>query len=392
MRIISFFLFLLSCFFVYTKQLDIEIDAKNAILINPENDCILFEKNAYEKIYPASVTKIATALYILENHRSNISNYYVGSEDALKTVTPDKKKTIKSLSPYVLETDGHMFNIMKGEKLKLNDLLYGILFDSGNDASNVAAEAVEGSVEIFMKNLNKFVGRLGCRDTNFCNPHGLHHIAHVTTAYDLSLLTKEALDNSDFMDIFTCKFYVRPKTNKQDKKELVTANKLLKPGRYYCPYVIGGKTGYHAKAGYNLSSVATKDGRTLIAVVLGYKKSDDRFEDVKKMFEKAFEEKKVSKKIMDAKKEFKAKLEGAQKTLTASLKKDLYIDYFPSEEMKYKAYLVWDDLTLPVNIGQKVGMLNITDQNGGLIKKQAVFADNKVKRTFTFYLKELFHK
>ncbi|KKM05017.1 hypothetical protein LCGC14_1758360 [marine sediment metagenome] len=279
--------FIVFCVFVsilHSKPLELDINAKNAILINAENGAILFEKEAYKKVYPASLTKVFTTWYILENYKDKLSKTIKASKSALEIVPPEKKITSNYLlKPYILETDGAGFDIVKEEVLTLDDLLHGIMLVSACDASNVAAECVAGSVDSFMNELNSYIKKNGIEDTYLCNPHGLHMPEHVSTAYDVSKMTKLAIKNEDFFKIFTCKFYIRPKTNKQNKKEIVTNNKQLKPTEHFYKYAIGAKTGYHAKAKYNLMSVAKKDDRTLIAVVLGCSNSDVRFEDTKKL-------------------------------------------------------------------------------------------------------------
>lgn len=388
--------FIVFCVFVsilHSKPLELDINAKNAILINAENGAILFEKEAYKKVYPASLTKVFTTWYILENYKDKLSKTIKASKSALEIVPPEKKITSNYLlKPYILETDGAGFDIVKEEVLTLDDLLHGIMLVSACDASNVAAECVAGSVDSFMNELNSYIKKNGIEDTYLCNPHGLHMPEHVSTAYDVSKMTKLAIKNEDFFKIFTCKFYIRPKTNKQNKKEIVTNNKQLKPTEHFYKYAIGAKTGYHAKAKYNLMSVAKKDDRTLIAVVLGCSNSDVRFEDTKKLFNIAFLEKKEKKIVFDNKKIFQAKIFGSSKILKSKLKKDFSIDYYPSEENSLNAFVIYDDLKAPIKKDQKVAIIEIKTKDGKLIKKENIYATQKVRRNFFTFLKELFVK
>ncbi len=384
------------CFFVLSlsaRALQLDINAKNAILINADSGAILFEKEAYQKIYPASLTKVFTTWYILENYKDCLSKTIKASQNALDAVSPEKKiATNYSLKPYILETDSVSFKIVKNEELTLNDLLHGIMLISACDASNVAAELVSGSIEAFMDELNAFIKKKGIKDTYLCNPHGLHMPDHVSTAYDLSKMGMLALKNEDFLKIFTCKFFIRPKTNKQNKKEIVTNNNLLKPTEHFYKYAIGSKTGYHAKAKYNLISAAKKDDRTLIAVVLGCSDSDVRFEDTKKLFDAAFSEKKQRKLVFDNKKIFQAKIFGSSKILKSSLRKDLYVDDYPSEESSMRAFIVYDDLKAPIKKGQKVACIEIRSENGELIKRESLYATQNIRRNFFVFLKQLFIK
>ncbi|NGX63334.1 MAG: hypothetical protein KR126chlam6_00742, partial [Candidatus Anoxychlamydiales bacterium] len=291
-----------------------------------------------------------------------------------------------------LESDGVMFDIVPGEKLSLKDLLHGAIVISGCDASNVAAESLEGSIETFMQSLNLYIKKRGIVDTHLTNPHGLHMPEHVSTAIDIAKMTKLAIKNPNFLKIFSCKFFIRPQTNKQNKKEIITNNKLMKPGEYYYKNVIGSKTGYHAKAKYNLVSVAKKDNRTLIAVVLGCSTTDVRFEDTIKLFNLAFSEKKQTKVLIEKEKLFFSKINGAAKIVKASLKYDLDIDYYLSEEMDLKAIVVYDDLKAPIKMGQKVATIEIKNKDNEIIQKANLYAKQSVRRVFFRFLKELFVK
>jgi serine-type D-Ala-D-Ala carboxypeptidase (penicillin-binding protein 5/6) len=387
---LSFFIYSIS---IFAKPLDLEISASNAILINADNNRVLFEKKAHQKAYPASVTKMITIYYVLENHFKDLNKYLVASENALKVISPETKiYSNYKIAPYLLESDGSSFEVQKDEKLTLNDLLHGMIICSGNDASNVVAENLGGSIENFMKSLNAFLKQKGCLDTNLINPHGLHMPDHVTSVYDVAYIMRLALNNPKFYEIFSCKFYLRPKTNKQQKKELITFNKLLKPGKNYYKYALCGKTGYHSKAKYNLLSVAKKNNRTLIAVVFGCPNNENRYEDTIKLFETAFAEKKIIKKVMDKEKIFLAKIKGGSKNLKATMIEDLIVEYYPSEEGEMKAVIFWDDIKAPITKGQKVATIQlVTDQNE-ILKKQNLYAAQDVKRTYLTTLKELFVK
>lgn len=388
----SFFIFLFLVSIGFSKPLELEINAKNAILINAENGRVLFEKNPDTKIYPASITKVFSLWYILEKHSQDLNNSYLASSNALKVVTPEKKLMSKIFTPYILETDGTMFDILENERLALSDLLYGMMLRSGNDASNMAAEATEGSVETFMENLNTFINEKGCNNTHLCNPHGLHIQNHISTAYDISQMLKKALITPKFLDFFSCKFYVRPKTNKQQKKEIITFNELLKPGKYHYKEIIGAKTGYHAKAKYNLVSVAKKDDRSLIAVILGCSSSENRYLDTINLYNAAFLEKKQIKKIIDKEKIFKAKISKTSKILKAKLKKDINLEYYPAEEGGLKAFVIWNDIKAPIKKGQKVANLVIRDENDATLKEKSIYAEDNIRRSFLVTLKELFIK
>ncbi len=270
---------------VFPNKINVRTKAPNVILMNGKSGQVIYEKNAYDIVYPASLTKVATGLYALEKKSDSLSEMIKASPEALERISPEKKVAANyTLPPYLLETDGHSFGLLKGESMPLKDLLNGVLIDSGNDAANVVAEYISGTIPNFMSELNQFLQKIGCKNTTFCNPSGLHHPDHQTTAYDLAILTKKSLENQYFRGIVGTKTYYRPRTNLQTRKELASHNRLLIEGPHYFPYAMGGKTGYHSKAKYTLISAAEKEGRLLIAVILGSDMSKDRYNDAKALF------------------------------------------------------------------------------------------------------------
>jgi D-alanyl-D-alanine carboxypeptidase (penicillin-binding protein 5/6) len=386
-----FFLFIFFVNFLFSNLKDLDLNAKNAILINAKNNKILFEKNSSELAYPASITKVASILYILNNYEDKLSMYYTPSKDALKVISPDKKfGNLKNYSPYVLESDGTMFDIVEGERLKLENMLFGMMVVSGNDASNAAAEMLEGSIDKFVNNLNLFLKDIGCKNTNFLNPHGLHHPDHKTSAFDLALILSKAYQNEKFMQLFSCNYFIREESNKQKSKELKTHNRLLKPNKFRYKYVLGAKTGYHTKAKYNLSAIAKKGDRELIGVVLGCKLSDQRYEDMINLFNEAFKEEKESIKIVDKSLNLNAKLDGASKIIKGYLKDDLILSYYPSELTDYKTYIYWNDVSLPILKDTKLGFIKIVDENEDVLEKLPIYAKENVRRSFFRFLKDLF--
>ena len=384
-------------FFVFSKifscQLDVDISAKNAILINAVTGKVLFEKNGLQKVYPASLTKVLTIYYVIDEFESELDRTFIASKNAIKVVKPETKiNSNYRLAPHVLETDGSHFDLQVSENISLRHLLHGMVISSGNDAANVIAENISGSIESFIENLNKFLIKKGCKNTCLCNPHGLHIPEHISTAYDLAHIASLAIKNQKFLEIFSCKYYIRPNTNKQQKKEIITYNKLLKPGKNYYPYAIASKTGYHAKAKYNLLSLAKKNDRKLIAVVMGCKSNDVRYEDTIKLFNKAFEETKVNKKVLSKDKMFLAKITGGSSVLKTSLKEDFNIYIYPSEDGLFTANIYWNNIKAPIRKNKKVATIIVKDSDGNFIKKQSLYAKNNVRRSFFFVLKELFVK
>ena len=163
-------------------------------------------------------------------------------------------------------------NIKEGEQIRLEDVLYCALTASANEACNVLAQAVSGSVDDFVALMNQRAGELGMEDTHFANTHGYHNEEHYTTAYDIALMCREAMQHETFRTIVTAKSYIVPATNLHEARELHDTNALVSTWRitgYYYEYATGIKTGSTPEAGQCLAASASKDGRNLISVVLG---------------------------------------------------------------------------------------------------------------------------
>ena len=172
------------------------IESGAAILIEKNTGKVLFEKNSNKIMYPASTTKVMTAILVLENCK--LSETAIVSPTALNTIP----------NGYVTA------NIQIGEELTIKDLLYALMVKSANDAAVVLAEHVSGSVENFSILMNKKAKELGCTNTNFVNPNGIHNENHISTAQDLATITKYCMQNEIFRKIVTTTSYTLPATNK----------------------------------------------------------------------------------------------------------------------------------------------------------------------------------
>ncbi len=217
-----------------------DITARNAVLIDQETGKVLYEKAAHDRHLIASITKMMTAIIAIESGKM------------------EKKVTITNEAVY---TEGSSIYLEKGEKIPLEDLVYGLMLRSGNDAATAIAEYVGGSVEGFAYLMNEKAEWLGMENTHFDNPHGLDSKTHYSTAYDMAILTKYAMNNSVFAEITSAKSY------KSEQRTYAWGNKHKLLTHYY-PYTIGGKTGYTKAAGRTLISIAEKNDIILIAVTL----------------------------------------------------------------------------------------------------------------------------
>jgi len=246
------------------------LSGDGAILMDAETGSILYEKNIYDKFYPASTTKILTTLVALEN--SELSEVLTVSYAA---------------DNYVSKTSSRM-GLVEGEQITVEQGLYGIMLESGNEATYAVGEHVGGTIARFIKMMNWKAESLGCTRSHFANSHGLHDDDHYTCPYDLALISRAAYGNEDFMKITGTATYAMPATNKNPEKLLTNHHWFLNGTQKY-DYCIGGKTGATNQAGYALVTYARKDGKTLISVVMHAPTWNDVYADSRKLLEFGFD-------------------------------------------------------------------------------------------------------
>lgn len=254
-----------------------QLYAWSAVLMEAKSGRIIFEKDPDTLRHPASTTKILTIL---------LGCTMV--EDVNMTVTVSERAAM------VEDPDSSLMNLRAGEEIPFIDVLYGAALLSGNDAANVIAETVSGSVENFVELMNNYVSTLGCENTHFNNPHGLTDPYHYTTAADMAKITQAAMSNSLFRQIVASTSYTVSKTNMTRAHTISNGNILLingteeNPNKYYYPYAIGVKTGTTNAAQYCLVSAAEKDGVELISVVYYSDKNTGRWRDTIRLFDFGF--------------------------------------------------------------------------------------------------------
>ena len=382
--------------FLQAEPIHAKVSAKSAILINADTGAILYEKNAHALAYPGSITKIATCLYAVEQKTDGYDELVSCPLSCLKKITKSAKVANNYKDPpYLLEPDGTHFWIKKGEKLPFIDLLYGLMLFSGNDAANVIANHVCGDIPTFVGRMNNFLKKIGCKNTSFCNPHGLHHPNHKTTAYDVAIITKEAIKYPIICKILSTDEYIRPETNLQKTKLVCSRNVIIQPGKFYYPKALGCKTGYTSDVGYTFMGIARDSERTLIVVLLGCSSSNERCRDAIHLFDIAFSEKKEERLLFKKEENiFSRKIKQGKQQVRARLMEDLKISYFPSEEPDIKVELNWGKLDLPIKEGAALGELLIYDETHTILAKAPLVAtDNVEKRgidAFIDFLQERF--
>lgn len=246
-----------------------EIAAEGAVLLNTATGEVLFRKNADQQFFPASITKVMTSLIVLEHCDLN------------EVVTFSKAATTN------LESGAVALGVSEGDQLTVEQCLYGLLLKSANEIGNGLAEHVAGSVSAFADMMNEKARELGCKNTNFANPHGLNDPNHKTTPYDMALILRAALENETFRKIDTTMSYRFPAIKNAGERTISMGHKMLNPSdeRYY-EGIIGGKTGYTSKAGNTLVTGAERDGVRLIAVVM--KAKGTQYTDTKALLDYGF--------------------------------------------------------------------------------------------------------
>ncbi|HYE81226.1 MAG TPA: D-alanyl-D-alanine carboxypeptidase family protein [Clostridia bacterium] len=248
-----------------------EITAPSAILIDARSGKVLYEKNADEKRYPASTTKVMTGLLAVEH----------GKMDEVITV---------GKNPPLIERGSSQIYLITGEQLTMEQLLYALMLESANDAAVAIAEHISGSVEEFSELMNSKAKELGATNTSFVNPNGLHSDNHFTTARDLAMIAKYAMTLEKFRSVVKEVKYTIPKTNKQEERNYITnSNKLIWEtyDNFRYEYATGIKTGYTTKSKQCLVGGAKKGDLELISVIMGAD-GQNVYKDTVALFEYGF--------------------------------------------------------------------------------------------------------
>lgn len=366
--------------------LQVDISAKAAVLMNAETGAILYEKNAYLPLYPASITKIITALYALEKRGDQLNQMVEISKEAISSVSPQERRDKLGIHPpYRLEFGGSLMGLKVAELVSAETLFYGLMLSSGNDAANALAEWVAGDIPQFMTELNAYVKSLGCKQTTLTTPHGLTHINHKTTTYDMCLLTKKALEQPFFCKVVKTINYSKPASNKQPQVELLQHNSLLKPGKFYYPKAIGVKTGYTASSGYTIAAAAVDQNRKMIVVLMGCDKLEQRYRDTIALFEAGFNEPKIKRTLFSKNFDIFCNMQKKCKSpIKAILNEDVVINYYASEEPLIKPELQWEPIIFPIQPGQRLATLSLCDQNNQILGVYPLYAMEKVNLTFYY--------
>ena len=251
---------------------DISISADGGILMDINSGAVLFEKNSHEAYYPASITKILTALIVIEN------------------CGLDETVTFSNTAVNTLEPNSSILGARAGDTLSVRDCLYALLLQSANEVANALAEHCAGSMDAFAEMMNEKAAELGCTDSHFANPSGLNDPDHYVSAYDMALIAKAAFSNPTFVEVDSTTYYDVPagklKQYPDGWRYYAHHRMLRRNDSLYYEGVIGGKTGYTSLAGNTLVTCAERDGMKLVAVVLNGHQT--HYSDTKALFDYGF--------------------------------------------------------------------------------------------------------
>lgn len=243
---------------VNTPEINSTIYSTGAVLLESSTGKLLYGKNENEKLYPASTTKILTAILAIEN--CSLSDKLTASNTAITAIPAGYSNAA----------------IQPGETLTVQELLELFLIHSANEVGYIFAEHISGSIEDFATLMNKKATELGCKNTHFTNPSGLHDTNHYSTAYDMALIARYCMKNETFRNIVSKTSCTIEATDKYQERYFKNTNDLINPSsKYYYEYAIGIKTGFTSQAKNCLISASKKDGLELITVVLGAEATED---------------------------------------------------------------------------------------------------------------------
>ncbi len=339
--------------------------AKSAILVDNATGKVLFEKNADERLAPASMTKLGSMLLIMEAIDSG-------------KISLDDEVTI---SEEAASMGGSQVFLEAGEVYKVHDLLKGVAIASGNDAVVALAEKIAGSQSEFVDAMNKIFKEIGATNTNFVNAHGLDTENHYSTARDMSIIARELLKHERILE-YTSIYEEYLEKNDGTKTWLVNTNKLV---RFYNG-VDGLKTGFTENAGYCLTATAKKDNFRLISVVMGEDSTENRSSDTVKMLNYGFNTFKVN--IIKTNDEIlgKVRVEGGKENYADIVLLNDATELLKNTDdiSKYEFILKVDTIKAPVKKGDIVGSAEIIDNEGNIVDEVDVTVNKDILKANLF--------
>lgn len=354
-------LILISFFFIpCVSAEDLVPNAKSTILIEESTGKILYEKNSDEKRAPASMTKVMSMLLIMEA----LDNKQISLNDEV------------TISQNAADMGGSQLFLQPNQTAKVEDLLKGIAVASGNDAVVAMAEKIAGSEEKFVDMMNKKAKKLGLKNTQFKNPHGLDEEGHYTSAHDMAIMAKELIKHKNILN-YTSIYEEYLTKSDGTKLWMVNTNKLVK----FYKGVDGLKTGFTQTAGYCLTATAMKNNTRLISVVMGEDTSANRSTDTVNLLNYGFNSYKVNTIIKKEKNIAKVKVNKGKEDKVYIRTKENVNELLNVNEKAKKYILVPEvkNITAPVKVGEKVGILKIKYQNK-VVKEVDLTVSKNIKK------------
>ena len=253
-----------------TAEDTLQLASQAAVLIDADTGAVLYEKNMHEQLYPASITKLMTALLSME------------------ALEPEQVLTVSQTAVNAVPRTSSHIGLLAGERLTVDQALYAIGMESANDAANVLAEAVGGTLEGFAEKMNEKARELGALNTHFTNANGLPDGNHVTTAYDMALITAAALKQEGLANYFSTVSYTLSATNLSSTRSFSNKDRLLPGGQYYYEGVLLAKTGWTTAAQGTFAAAVKKGQTTLVAVTLKSPLLEDKYKYTHKLLDYGF--------------------------------------------------------------------------------------------------------
>ena len=357
-RIPALLLALLVCLPLPAYAVELPVQAKATLLMEKETGQVLFAQNEHEKLEPASVTKIMTLLLTMEAIERGELHY----EDVV------------TVSANAASMGGSQVYLSEGEQITVEELLKAVCVSSGNDASVALAEQVSGVTELFVQQMNNRAKELGMVDTCFLNPTGLPAEGHVTSAYDIALMSRELILHHPDLRRFTT---IWMDTIRGGEFGLSNTNKLI---RFY-EGATGLKTGSTDAAGYCISATAERSGMELIAVVLGGETSQQRFEDAKTLLNYGFSTYALAD-VTPAERQIVPVKLGRAPSVEAVLEAGKLLVGKGQAGSLSQTVTLREDLVAPVEKGQTVGTLTVQCGDATLAELPLTAADTVERMTW----------
>lgn len=264
------FAVLLSAVLPVSGEEELALASQAAVLMDADTGTVLYQKNMHQVLYPASITKLMTALL------------------AVQSLQPEQVLTVSQAAVNAVPRTSSHISLLPGETLTAEEALYAIGMESANDAANVLAEAVAGSLEDFARQMTETAQALGAKNTHFANANGLPDGNHTTTAYDMALITAAAWKQQGLATYFSTVNHTLPATNLSSARSFRNKDRLLAGGQYYYDGVQMAKTGWTSSAQGTFAAVVKQGDVTLVAVTMKSPLLEDKYRDTHKLLDYGF--------------------------------------------------------------------------------------------------------